>query len=77
MELMKEQSIVIGQVEDFIKRIHDGDKVITPEAQKTILTMAVGGEDTFGRPKKEPHSLAILLGSAMSCYQSVKDITVS
>lgn len=74
MEIAKKQPIVIDQAEDFIKRIHDGDKVITPEAQKIVLTKAVG--EGLLRRSDEKHSLAELLGSAMSHYQSTKELAI-
>jgi hypothetical protein len=72
---MKKHDALLSQVEDFIKRIHNGDLIITPEAQKITLTIVVG-KDSLGRPNKEQHSLADLLGSAMFMYQSLKSIAI-
>jgi hypothetical protein len=35
---MEKQKVVIAEVDDFIKRIHNGDLVIDPDAQKLEIT---------------------------------------
>lgn len=68
---MKKQGLVVSRVEDFIKRIHDGDLVITYEA-KTIML-----HRTADKEGRQENSLALLLGNAMSAYQQLKDSSLS
>jgi transcriptional regulator with PAS, ATPase and Fis domain len=72
MRAMEKESSVIVQVEDFIKRIHDGDLVVTDEAKTLTLNLQV--DKVMGiRSMKCLGTLADLLGKAMACYQFHRD----
>jgi len=70
----KQSSVVIAEVEDFIKRVHNGDLVITPKANKLFLTIPAG-KNVLGLPSKRKYTLADLLGWAMAAYQLHKDFS--
>jgi len=72
---MKKQSLVISRVENFIRRIHDGDLVITPKA-KNIKLEKVVAQGYLGA-KKEQGTLATLMGNCMFEYQSFKDLSAT
>lgn len=69
---MKKPSLVIPEVDDFIKRVDNGDLIITPEAREIMLTIPAG-KNPWGVSIKEKHSLAELLSCAIGNYQVIKD----
>jgi predicted nuclease with TOPRIM domain len=66
---MEKTNTIISQVEEFIKGIHEGDIVLTPDA-KTIIEHIKKGKDLLGRPVTEDISLAEQLGRDMYSYQT-------
>jgi len=69
---MERQSSVITEVENFIKRFHDGDSVVTPEAKKLVITFP-SKKGILGLESKEQRYYADLLGWAIAAYQLHKD----
>ena len=72
MQPKKRQSVVILEVEDFIKRFNKGELVLSPEAKSMIMSTP-DGKNFLGRPKKKSKSLPDLLGWAIGAYQLHKD----
>ena len=72
---MERRSVVIAEVEDFIKRFTNRELVLLPEAKTMIVTFSEGEKDFWGRPKKSKGYLNDLLGHAIAEYQLNKDIT--
>lgn len=62
---------VFGQVEDFIKRFHDGDISIAPEANTLQFKIPAGA--FMGTTSNEIRSYADILGWAIGAYQYYKD----
>lgn len=71
---MNKQSRVIAEVEDFIKRVHDGDLVISPKAAQMVMILPTGKKRLLGLTSKRKRNLADLLGWAMAAYQFRKDV---
>lgn len=62
-----EPSIVISQVDEFIRQLHNGDIELTKQAQ--TLTEFTQTKSTFGFTKQEREgSLADLIGKAIAKY---------
>lgn len=68
---LEKPSTVINEVEDFIRRFHDGDSVVTSNAQKMIYT--IPKESKLGLTSTRQKSYADLLGWAIAAYQFHKD----
>jgi hypothetical protein len=66
-------SVVVAEVEDFIKRFTSGELVLLPEA-KTMIVTATEGKNFLGRPKKITRNFNDLLGHAIAEYQLQKDV---
>lgn len=71
---MERSSVVITEVEDFIKRFSNGDLVLAPEARKLTWTAELG-KNFLGRPKKITRELPDIIGCAIAHYQHSKDIS--
>lgn len=69
---MPDGDLIYSQVESFIKRIDAKDIELSPKAQAIILEK-ITGKDTWGKPIKEKHSLAELIGTEMFAYKQIKN----
>lgn len=70
---MERLSVVVTEVEDFIKRFTSGELVLLPEAKMMIVT-TTEGKNFLGRQKKIKRNLNDLLGHAIAKYQHDKDV---
>jgi hypothetical protein len=62
---------VIIEVEDFIKKLHDGEIAIAPKAQDLQMTQRIKG--TLGVSSENLGTLADLLGKKIARYEAFKD----
>lgn len=72
MQAKKRKSVVISEVEDFIKRFDKGELVLSPEA-KNMAIFKPDGKNFLGRPKTKSRSVPDALGWAIGAYQMNKD----
>jgi len=68
---LEKQSTVINEVEEFIKRFHNGDSVVTPDAKNLIFT--IPKESKLGITSTVQRNYADVLGWAIATYQFRKD----
>lgn len=68
---MNRQDTVIIEVEDFIKKFHDGEIAIAPEAQNLQVARRIKGK--LGVSSENLGNLADLLGKAIARYEAFKD----
>jgi hypothetical protein len=67
------QSDIIAKVENFIRRVHDRDYIITEKAHTIIFSEPKDSTSMFGS-RKEVGNLADLLAKSMSLYQVTKEV---
>jgi hypothetical protein len=69
---MESGEIIYQKVDDFIKKLHEKNIKLNAKAQSIMIT-ETKGKDTWGKPIKESHSLAELIGKKMASYQRIKN----
>jgi hypothetical protein len=69
---LERPSVVIIEVEDFIKRFTNGELVLSPEAKNMTWTAPIG-KNFLGRPKNVTKRLPDIIGWAVATYQLNKD----
>jgi len=69
--MIEKTNTVIAEVEDFIKRFHDGDITITPNAMKMKLKMP--SKSFMGVERSEIRTYTDMLGWAIAAYQYYRD----
>jgi hypothetical protein len=70
---MEKQSVVITEVEDFIKRWTSGELIFTLETQNMTITYEIG-KNFLGMTKKHTVNLPNNIGYAVATYQLQKDL---
>jgi hypothetical protein len=70
---MEKQSVVITEVEDFIRDFENGTQVVSPKGNKMKYWIQVGTY-WFGIPKKKYQSFPDALGNAIADYQKFKEM---
>ncbi len=70
---MEKQSVVIAEVEDFIKRWKSGELILTPEIRNATVT-SEEGKNFLGMTKKRTVNLPNEIGYAVATYQLQKDL---
>jgi hypothetical protein len=70
---MEKQSVVITEVEDFIKRWTSGELIFTPETRNMTITYETG-KNFLGMTKKRTVNLPNEIGDAVATYQLQKDL---
>jgi len=70
---MEKQSVVIAEVEDFIKRWNSGELIFTPETRKMTIT-SEEGKNFLGLIKKRTVELPNEIGYSIATYQLHKDL---
>lgn len=69
---MEKQSVVITEVEDFIKRYHSGDLILTPEATKMVMIVP-HGKNILRMTRKVHRNFPDSLAHMIATYQLDKD----
>jgi hypothetical protein len=70
---MEKQSVVIAEVEDFIKRWTSGELIFIPETRKMTMIYEIG-KNFLGMTKKRTVNFPNEIGAAVATYQLQKDL---
>ena len=71
---MQNSKKIFTEVDVFIDQLHSGDLVISPDAQKLILTQKGNKMSTLGISPKNKKTLPDALGYGIATYQLAKDL---
>jgi hypothetical protein len=71
---MIKSSVVIDELDEFVKRWNNGELILTTEAKTMIIDYTVHDiKNLFGKPKKLAKSLPDYLGWAIGAYQYIRE----
>jgi hypothetical protein len=66
-------SVVLGEVELFVKRWNAGELVLTPQANNMIITYSTDEKNFLGKPKMYKKTLPDYLGFVIATYQELRE----
>jgi cysteinyl-tRNA synthetase len=74
---MMTNSIILAQVDDFIKRWNNGELVLTDQAKDLEITFSIGEKHFWGSPKILKKRLPDYVGWAIARYQYERELGLS
>ena len=74
---MIRDSVIIAEVENFIKRWNNGELLLTPQAKEMIVDYTRDEKNFWGKPKHFKKPLPDYLGYAVTSYQEAREMGFS